>query len=134
TSIAYGRVDDSLESGGRVADHRRTAVPHATTTARSTVRSASLLRPKDDADALAREQRRARRLRLKGLLDTKPRVPPRRGTPPVHAVGAEPAGADVVAEHRAKRVQRLGLEIGVLDREHQLDSFIEVPRHPVGAR
>src|SRR5262245_478216 len=51
----------------------------------------------------------------------------------INAISVEPSGLDVVAEHRSQRVQHACAMIRMFDREHQLYSFVEISRHPIGA-
>ena len=54
-------------------------------------------------------------------------------TAAVGPVGLELAGLDVVGENDAQdAVEEPALELGVFDREHDLDTAAEVSRHPVG--
>src|SRR5262245_52904569 len=52
----------------------------------------------------------------------------------VRAIGAQAFRLRVVEKHRPKGLERRSLEMGILDRKHDLDAAVEVSAHPVGAR
>src|SRR5262245_7572317 len=77
-----------------------------------------------DAFAVACEGRAPPSLVLEVLLYAERLLAGRWPLALVGPVGAEAAGLDVVAEHRAKRVEHAGLVARIVHREHQLHSLV----------